>query len=150
VDASKKLDDKYMHMIEPFDYKDLKDFSMKYMSGFMAERYDVESAEAVTILKDRVKDYLSERLRGTVSGYSSCSITSKNINISEIEQSYSMLPVYLLVNKYKDKSHIFMINGQTGKVVGDTPLCLPKQILFAVAVFLLVWIIGVFGGALFA
>jgi len=107
---------------------------MKYMSGFMAERYDVESAEAVTILKDRVKDYLSERLRGTVSGYSSCSITSKNINISEIEQSYSMLPVYLLVNKYKDKSHIFMINGQTGKVVGDTPLCLPKQILFAVAV----------------
>jgi len=61
-----------------------------------------------------------------------------------------MLPVYLLVNKYKDKSHIFMINGQTGKVVGDTPLCLPKQILFAVAVFLLVWIIGVFGGALFA
>jgi len=55
VDASKKLDDKYMHMIEPFDYKDLKDFSMKYMSGFMAERYDVESAEAVTILKDRVK-----------------------------------------------------------------------------------------------
>lgn len=43
-----------------------------------------------------------------------------------------------------------MINGQTGKVVGDTPLCLPKQILFAVAVFLLVWIIGVFGGALFA
>jgi len=35
VDASKKLDDKYMHMIEPFDYKDLKDFSMKYMSGFM-------------------------------------------------------------------------------------------------------------------
>ncbi|HOM02030.1 MAG TPA: DNA helicase PriA [Acetivibrio sp.] len=150
VDASKKMDDKYMHMIEPFDYSDLKDFSMKYMSGFMAEKYDVESNEAVNILKDRVRDYISDRLKGTVNGYSSCSINSRNVNISEINQCYSMLPVYLLVNKYKDKSHIFMINGQTGKVVGDTPLCLPKQILFAVAVFLVVWIIGVFGGALFA
>lgn len=123
---------------------------MKYMSGFMAEKYDVEANDAAAILKDRVRDYLSERLRGTVNGYSSCSITSKNVNISEVKGNYSMLPVYLLVNKYKDKSHIFMVNGQTGKVVGDTPLCLPKQILFAVAVFLIVWIIGVFGGALFA
>lgn len=149
VDASKKLDDKYMHLIEPFNYNDMTDFSMKYMSGFMAEKYDVEATDAAAILSDRVKDYLSESLRSTVNGYSSCNIKNKKVNISETEQAYSMLPIYLLINKYKDKSHIFLVNGQTGKVVGDTPLCLPKQIFFAILVFVLVWIIAVFGGALF-
>ncbi|HPD01206.1 MAG TPA: DNA helicase PriA [Acetivibrio sp.] len=149
VDASKKLDDKFMQMIEPYDYNEIQNFSMKYMSGFMAERYDVEAAQAETVMRNRVEDYFEKRLRSTVTSYSSYTVNSKQVVLSDIENSYSMLPVYLLINKYRDKDHIFIINGQTGKVVGDTPISPFRQIVFGVVVFLIVWIIAVFGGALF-
>jgi DNA-directed RNA polymerase subunit RPC12/RpoP len=149
VDASKKLDDKFMYMAEPFDYNEMTDFSMKYMSGFMAERYDVESNEAKVSMQKRAEEYMEERLRNTVTGYSSYSVSSKDVNLSEIDASYAMLPIYLLINKYKGKDHIFIINGQTGKVVGDTPISRIRQLTFAAAVFLIVWILFVFGGALF-
>lgn len=147
VDASKKLDDTFMHMVEPFDYNDLTDFSMKYMSGFMAEKYDVEAAEAGTVMKERVEKYFEDRLRGTVNGYSSFSVQQKQMNMADVNQDYSMLPVYLLINKYKGKDHIFLVNGQTGKVVGDTPTSRMKQVMFAAAVFAAVWAVAVFGGA---
>jgi DNA-directed RNA polymerase subunit RPC12/RpoP len=40
VDASLRLDDSYMDVLEPFDYGDLKPFDKAYMIGRMAERYD--------------------------------------------------------------------------------------------------------------
>lgn len=149
VDASKKLDDKFMYMAEPFDYTNMTDFSMKYMSGFMAEKYDVESDEAKVTMQRRAEEYIEDRLKSTVTGYSSFSVRDRQVNLSEHEASYAMLPIYLLINKFKGKDHIFIINGQTGKVVGDTPISHIKQVFFAAAVFVAVWIISVFGGALF-
>lgn len=149
VDASKKLDDKFMHLIEPYNYEDLKDFSMQYMSGFMAEKYDVEAWEAREVLKERVENYFQERLKNTVDGYATYSTKSSDVNISNANQDYSMLPIYLLINKYKGKEHVFMVNGQTGKVVGDTPISVKKQVVFAGIIFFAVWMIAVFGGALF-
>lgn len=150
VDASKKLDDGLMQLIEPYNYKDLTDFSMQYMSGFMAEKYDVESKDAQAVMKSRVEDYAEQRLRGTIQGYTSTSIRHKQVDIEDMTDSYAMLPVYLLVNKYKGKNHTFIINGQTGKVVGETPLSPLKQLAFAGSIFAAVWLLIVFGGALLA
>ena len=149
VDASKKLDDTLMHKIEPYNYNDLTGFSMQYMSGFMAEKFDVESEEAKSVMKERVEKYSEDRLRGTVGGYSSFQVTGKQITLSDTVESYSMLPIYLLINKYKEKEHAFIVNGQTGKVVGDTPISFVKQLGFAGSIFAAVWILAVFGGALF-
>jgi hypothetical protein len=149
VDGSKKLDDKYMQMIEPYNYDDLTDFSMQYMSGFMAEKYDVESAEAETVMKERVEKYMEDTLKSTVNGYTTYTVSEKQIGISDTTQDYSMLPIYLLVNKFKGRDHVFIVNGQTGKVVGDTPVSRMKQLLFAGIVFALAWGAAVFGGALF-
>lgn len=150
IDASKKLDDALMRDIEPYNYNDLKDFSMKYMTGFMAEKYDVLSEEAETSMKDRVERYVEQRLQGTITGYSSSNIANKMIRFTDITANYAMLPVYLLVNKYKDKQYMFAINGQTGKVTGNAPVEFLKQLFFALGVFAATWLIVVIGGALLA
>lgn len=149
VDASKKLDDKFMHLIEPYNYDDLTEFSMQYMSGFMAEKYDIEAAGAEATMKERVESYLDDTLRKTVDGYSTFIVKDKGVRLSNTSQDYSMLPIYLLINKYKGKEHIFIVNGQTGKVVGDTPISFQKQALFAGTVFIILCILAVFGGAFF-
>lgn len=149
IDASTKLDDELMRLIEPYDYKEMIDFSMQYMSGFMAEKYDVESDEAAPIMRSRVEGYMAQSLNSTIQNYSSFQGSQPQITLSENNSDYCLLPIYLLVNKFEGKEYIFMINGQTGKVVGSAPISFKKQSLFAASVFGILWIISVFGGALF-
>jgi len=147
MDGSKKLDDTLMQLIEPYNYNDLTDFSMQYMSGFMAEKYDLEAEEAKKTVKSRVEGYTKSRLKETIGGYTTYHDTRSDIELAEATENYALLPVYLLVNKYKGKDHIFIVNGQTGKVVGDAPICRTKQWMFAGLVFAASWLLAVFGGA---
>jgi hypothetical protein len=65
----------------------------------MAEKYDVEESEAEAVMKGRVEDYLEDRLRSTVSGYATYTVGEKQVSLSDVNQDYSMLPIYLLNNK---------------------------------------------------
>ena len=42
VDGSKTIDDTMMEAIEPYDYADLTDFNLSYLSGYLADKYDQE------------------------------------------------------------------------------------------------------------
>lgn len=149
VDSSTKLDDELMQKIEPFDYTDLTDFSMQYLSGFLSEKYDVESSTAEEVMRERVEAYLEQRLMATANGYSLFVPTHKDVNLSDIQPEYVLLPVYLLTNSFRGKNHAFIVNGQTGKVVGETPISPARQMIFAAGLFLVLWIIAVLGGALY-
>lgn len=149
IDSSTKLDDKFMQMIEPYSYAELVDFAMQYMSGFMAEKYDVDAYESEKVMKARVDDFVTTRLKAEVNGYTSYSQTSHATNLTNLKNEYALMPVYLLINKYKDKDHIFLVNGQTGKVVGDTPIDKGKQISLFAVVAVVTFIIGMIGGGFF-
>jgi len=149
IDSSTKLDDKYMNMIEPYDYSELAEFSMAYLSGFMADKYDVMVDESEDVMKKRVEEFIANRLKDTVRGYTSYSPISKTADLHNVVNNYALMPIYLLVNQYKDKKHMFLVNGQTGKVVGETPIDHKKQALFFAAIAIVVTIITMFGGALF-
>lgn len=148
VDAATKLDDHYMNLIEPFDYSQLTSFSMEYLSGFLAEKYDVDENTCKLVMQKRVETFASQRLRETISGYSSFTESHSDALFTDLESAYALFPVYILVNRYKEKDHVFLVNGQTGKVVGNTPIDRKKQILFFLAVFLGTWILSLLGGAL--
>ena len=40
VDASARIDDDLMDSIEPFNYREMKEFKAGYLTGFVAERFD--------------------------------------------------------------------------------------------------------------
>ena len=42
VDGSTRFDDDIMNSIEPFNYKELEEYNHAYLSGFFAEKYDVD------------------------------------------------------------------------------------------------------------
>ena len=44
--------------------------------------------------------------------------------------SYAMVPVWILTTKYEGKPYTFMMNGQTGKVVGSLPIDKRKATLY--------------------
>ena len=122
VDASSKMPDDYMDPIEPYDYAELKPFSTAYLPGFLADKYDVSVEDSRERADKRCAGSLVDALENTVSGYSSCNETGRDIHLKRGKVHYALLPVWLLCTKWQGKNYLFAMNGQTGKLVGDLPV----------------------------
>ena len=104
-----------MESIEPFDYKQLTSFDMAYLTGYLADKYDVPSENGEPRVRQRVDAAMDDRLQSTFAGYSSVVPTSRQLNIKHNKARYVFFPVWILNTKYKDKIYTFAMNGQTGK-----------------------------------
>lgn len=148
VDGSLKADNTYMEALEPFDYNDASNFNTAYLSGYLADKYDVSAEESVDRANERVKTSTLNAFRDTVGGYINVVPISTGVNFSGGKIRYALLPVWMLNVKYLDKIYKFAINGQTGKVVGEYPVCKKKRNKFFMKVFgislLITAVIGLF------
>ncbi len=123
--ALKSKDRDILKYVCPFNSSDFVPFSMSYLSGFFAEKRDVEIAEIETSVNDKIKSYSSEKLLQSIE-YPNASVKDSSIRIDNIRWSYNLLPVWVLNYKHKDKKYIYALNGQTGKVYGEMPVCNKK------------------------
>lgn len=135
VDGSKKFDDDVMDSIEPFDYKELVDFNSSYLSGFLAEKYDVEKEKAAIRARKRIENTAEATMRETVKGYGIVNLGSKDVEIDFKDLQYVLLPVWILTINYKDKLYTFAMNGQTGKMVGNIPRSFAKILTWGISAF---------------
>ncbi len=131
VDGSKKADDAYMEAVEPFNYNEAVDFSTAYLSGYLADKYDVGAEESVERANQRVKNSTESVFSETVDRrYASVLPESSYVNFTNGKIRYSLLPVWMLNIKYEGENYKFAINGQTGKTVGDFPLSKKKRNMY--------------------
>ena len=123
VDGSVKMDDAFMESIEPFDYNEMVPFATGYMAGYLADKYDVDADAAVLRADERINKSAELCLAQTVNGYDSvqpendCAFVKGASGVH-----YAMVPVWILTTRYKDTPYTFMMNGQTGEVVGSLPI----------------------------
>ena len=116
VDGSEKMADDLMESIEPFKISESVDFQTAYLSGYLADKYDVSEKESINRAHDRMKKSAEEVLADTVKGYASVVPENTNVNISGGKAQYALYPVWILNTTWKDKKYIFAMNGQTGKM----------------------------------
>jgi DNA-directed RNA polymerase subunit RPC12/RpoP len=126
ADGSSKMDDRYMEAIEPYNYSEMIDFTMPYLSGFAAEKYDVSPSEASEHANQRIKTSTASKFASTTGGYTTVNTQSSNIKLINGKTSYALLPVWMLNTKYNDKTYTFAMNGQTGKFVGELPVSIGR------------------------
>lgn len=138
ADASIAMPDEIMDMMEPYDYGELEDFILKYMSGFYAERYN-EGADALEPrARGRVEQDAELLLKDTLVEYTTLIPEKKELETEKKKVSYSLLPVWKYSYRYKEKNYDFYINGETGKIVGETPVSKKKVLVYGGTVFALV------------
>lgn len=137
VDGSTKFADDIMDSIEPYDYEKMKLFSPSYLSGFLAEKYDVEKEDAYSRAKNRIKNSTIDELKSNISGFDVVTVRDSNVDIQRDSDEYVLLPVWMLNIMYKNKMYTFAMNGQTGKMVGNVPISPKKLILKALIVELI-------------
>ena len=122
VDGSKKADDAYMEAVEPFCYDEAVEFNGAYLSGYMADKYDVSAEESIERANERVTNSAISVFRETTGGYAAVIPEDTKISFSGGKIRYSLLPVWMLNIKYMNNTYRFAVNGQTGKVVGEYPI----------------------------
>ena len=145
VDASEKMPDDMMDKMEPYSYRDLRDFNTPYLSGFIAEKYNYTDKELFPRLKAKVNKYVDSFISSTINGYTSVNITQRIYDARQRNASYTLLPVWMLAYDYNGKEYMFAMNGQTGKVVGKPPISKWKVtgwfLLSAIITFILSFLI---------
>lgn len=120
ADGSSKMNDTYMESIEPFFYKDLVSFNPTYLAGFLADKYDVSSQKLQPRINERIRNSVVNAF--TPNGYASVKPVNSDIQTKNSTVHYALLPVWVLNTRYKGELHTFMMNGQTGKLVGSLPV----------------------------
>lgn len=150
-DGSKRIDDALMESIEPFNYTGIKPFSMSYLSGCAAEKYDVPQGQAAQRIDERVKQAAEAELRRLTSVYTSLEQVRLQVTYRQQKMIYALLPVWFFNYQYKGKDYSFAMNGQTGTMFGELPVSKVKSFFLSAGVFLATFLlVMLIGGVCFA
>lgn len=128
VDGSTKMDDTLMESIEPFDFKDAVSFQSAYLSGYLADKYDVDADASISRANERIKHSTEDAFKSTTSEYHNVRAEQSSIQLSNGAAKYALYPVWILNTTWNDQKFTFAMNGQTGKFVGDLPADKSKAI----------------------
>lgn len=126
--ALSKADFQLTNGIQPYQLQNLKPFSMPYLSGFLAEKRDIESSDTVKGIEQEVGGHLEPMLTSgarysTLSGRTDAQFTNEKFR-------YALLPAWVLTYRGRDnKMYTYAMNGQTGAVCGRLPLDRGKLLL---------------------
>ena len=110
-----------MDSVEPFNFTQLKPFSMTYMPGFLAERFDVEGDDDLVRAEKRVTNTAKQKTRETVK-HNEVSEKRGQYQVNYTKKKYAMLPIWYLTTSWNGKQWNFAMNGQTGAFTGDLPI----------------------------
>ncbi|MCR5691016.1 MAG: hypothetical protein K6G62_02245 [Eubacterium sp.] len=131
VDASIAMDDGTMDLMEPYRDEKFTDFDPKYMSGFYGEVYNMPAEELRPRADVKANEYGQNLMRESLGDYSSLQPEVQEIRSETGKVSYGLLPVWVYKYRWMGKEYPFYVNGQTGKVVGVTPISRLKVAFYA-------------------
>lgn len=118
-DASKQLNDESTVRLEPYDLKGLRSFEPQYLSGFYADKYDLNQREIEENGVKRAKQFFDKEIEKSINESVHIMYNNPSYDIREIH--YALLPAWFITFRYKNEPYTILINGQTGKMVGTVP-----------------------------
>ena len=133
VDGSVKMDDTLMESLEPYDSKQAVAFQTAYLSGYLADKYDVDAQQSIERANARIRQSTQDEFRKSVQGYSSVEVEHDSVQLHEGQTRYALYPAWLLNTSWNGQKYTFAMNGQSGKFVGDLPADKGKAAAFFAA-----------------
>lgn len=145
----KKANRKLVESVLPYDLTKAKSFSVGYLSGFQAEKRDMEQGEFEQEITEETRQYAENMLKDSATGYSTVIPHHMNVRTQAEEWNYVMVPVWVITYKGRnDKMYYYAINGQTGKVCGKLPVDYGKLGITSAVISAAVFALGLLGGLL--
>ncbi len=126
VKADRKLSDG----IQPYRLEETKSFEPAYLSGFLAEKRDVEKEEVAGSIETELQGYVQPLLTAG-SPYTSLTGASR-MEVNKNTFRYALLPAWILTYRGQGgKTYYYAMNGQTEETCGILPVNAKKLLLHA-------------------
>lgn len=120
VCAGKGLPTDLVDKFSTFNTKELIPYAPHYLAGWRAEAYAIDLMPAWGIGQQKMSRVQEGRCAGDIGGD-----THRGLNVSnaftQVTFKHVLLPVWIAAYRYNDKVYRFLVNGQTGEVVGKAP-----------------------------
>jgi len=130
--ASRSLPEKLASNLEPWDLKSLVPYQDEYLSGFVAESYQVGLPEGFEVAKQIMDGYIAQSIRQDIGGDHQ-RIHSVNTQHFNVTFKHALLPVWISAYRYADKTFRFLVNARSGEVQGERPYSVVKIMLAILA-----------------
>lgn len=92
VDGSSRMPNDLMESIEPFDFSSAVDFQTAYLSGYLADRYDVNADDSIGRANERVKKSTESVFASTVVGYHTVVPENTSVRLANGRVRYALYP----------------------------------------------------------
>ena len=117
--------------ILPYPSDSLREFSMPYLSGFVAKKRNIEQASVRDAVYGRMQGYAQTLLRNTIYGYTTVTPDNPRLLTRVLHWDYTLMPIWILTYKHRKKTYTYAINGYTGKIYGAFPISGRKLGIFS-------------------
>jgi DNA-directed RNA polymerase subunit RPC12/RpoP len=130
VCASKGLPGELVAKFQTFDTKQLTPYQPEFLAGWRAESYAIDLMPAWGTGQERMGETQRSRCSHDVPGDTQRGLVVRNL-FSHVTFKHVLLPIWIAAYRYNGKPYQFLVNGQTGEIVGKAPWSAWK-IFFAV------------------
>lgn len=119
-----------MDKLAYYDTSETRPYSSEYLAGVGAQHYTLMPDQGFVVAKQMMEQSIRKEITQSIlRHYDEVSSLRTNTNFSNVFFKHLLLPVWTTGFMYKDKQYGCMINGQTGKIVGEYPKSALKIIL---------------------
>ena len=119
--ALKSADRKLSDGIHPFPTEQLEAFSSAYLSGFLAERRDLDAESVRADVQNELERYVEPILTSDLN-YDSHN-GSASASVKSFQSKYVLLPTWVLTyKKGAGEPYYYALNGRTGASCGKLPI----------------------------
>jgi hypothetical protein len=130
VPASHSLPLDLLNKASDFDTGSLAPYSIDLVADWAAEIYQLPMADASLVARQRVFDAAKEHIRNYILGDQNVrQLNCSSMGVVIDTYKLVLLPVWMAGYHYEGKHYLVVINGQTGKVVGDVPRSKGQKLL---------------------
>jgi DNA-directed RNA polymerase subunit RPC12/RpoP len=149
VCASRGLPPDLARKLSTFNTHELRPYDPAYLAGWKAEEYAIDLNEGWRQGAQIMEASQHQRCAGDIGGdtYRNLQVRSNYYNQTF---KHVLLPIWISAFRYGDKPYRFLVNGQTGEVVGKAPWSVIKIVLFILAILvglaIVVAVAGLLGG----
>lgn len=140
IPATTSLSSDRLTALEPWDFPELRPYDPAFLSGFKAQRYQVDLKQGFEFAKQVIAPAIENSVSNDIGGDEQ-QIESLSTEYSETTFKHLLLPVYAGAYRYNAKVFQILVNGRTGEIQGDRPYSFWKIALLVVTILIVIGIL---------
>lgn len=121
IPGTDRLSQKHLFATNAYRLSDITEYDPKYLAGMHAKSYDVKLENSWEMAREKMREATKQACLGQAST-SMVRNFSMALDFSDESWRYILLPAYISVYRFDNKSFQMIANGQTGQLSGQRPV----------------------------